>query len=62
MQIEKLDGQLKPQHLQWLAEVDIASLNPRIVQKFIQLCMLASSKFSGDGAIDFDAIYKQLGD
>jgi hypothetical protein len=35
MQIEKLDGQLQAQHFKWLSEVDVASLNPRIVQKFI---------------------------
>lgn len=62
MQIEKLDGQIKSTHLKWLADVDVASLNPRVFQRFIQLCMLASAKFSADPEIGLDRIYEQLGD
>jgi hypothetical protein len=62
MQVEKLDGHIKASDLTWLNEVDVASLNPRSVQKFVQLCMLASAKFGDNEAIKFDLIYEQLGD
>ena len=41
----------------WLSDVDLASLNPRLVQRFIQLCMLANAKFGHENVIDFDKIY-----
>jgi hypothetical protein len=62
MQLEKLDGHIKPSNLAWLSTVDIANLNPKVFQKFMQLCMLASAKFGNDEGIDFERIYQQLGD